>query len=96
MVFQSYALYPHMDVFHNIGYGLKVRGVPREQIRERVQEVARVLELEALLHRKPRELSGGPAPARGARPGDGAEALALPHGRAAQQPRCQAARHDAK
>jgi ABC-type sugar transport system ATPase subunit len=59
MMFQSYALYPHMDVFHNIGYGLKVRGVPREQIRERVQEVARVLELEALLHRKPRELSGG-------------------------------------
>lgn len=59
MVFQSYALYPHMDVFHNIGYGLKVRGVPREQIRGRVQEVARVLELEALLHRKPRELSGG-------------------------------------
>ena len=59
MVFQSYALYPHMDVFHNIGYGLKVRGVAREQIRERVQEVARVLELEALLHRKPRELSGG-------------------------------------
>src|SRR5688500_5224190 len=59
MVFQSYALYPHMDVFSNIGDGLKVRGVPREQIRERVQEVARVLELEALLHRKPRELSGG-------------------------------------
>ena len=59
MVFQSYALYPHMDVFHNIGYGLKVRGVPKEEMRERVTEVARVLELEPLLHRRPRELSGG-------------------------------------
>ncbi|MGQ0652876.1 MAG: ABC transporter ATP-binding protein [Betaproteobacteria bacterium] len=59
MVFQNYALYPHMDVFHNIGYGLKVRGVPKEELRARVVEVARVLELEAYLHRRPRELSGG-------------------------------------
>ncbi len=59
MVFQNYALYPHMDVLHNIGYALKVRGVPRDQIRERVTQVARVLELEPYLHRKPRELSGG-------------------------------------
>jgi len=59
MVFQNYALYPHMNVLHNIGYGLKVRGVPKEEIRKRVTEVARVLELEAYLHRKPRELSGG-------------------------------------
>ena len=59
MVFQNYALYPHMNVLHNIGYGLKVRGVPREEILARVTEVARVLELEPYLHRKPRELSGG-------------------------------------
>jgi ABC-type sugar transport system ATPase subunit len=59
MVFQNYALYPHMNVLHNIGYGLKVRGVPREEIRTRVTEVARVLELEPYLDRKPRELSGG-------------------------------------
>ncbi len=59
MVFQNYALYPHMDVLHNIGYALKVRGVPREEMRARVTEVARVLELEPYLHRKPRELSGG-------------------------------------
>jgi multiple sugar transport system ATP-binding protein len=59
MVFQNYALYPHMDVFHNVGYALKVRGVPKAQIRAQVHEVARVLELEHLLHRKPRQLSGG-------------------------------------
>jgi ABC-type sugar transport system ATPase subunit len=59
MVFQNYALYPHMNVLNNIGYGLKVRGVPREEMRARVAEVARVLELEPYLHRKPRELSGG-------------------------------------
>ena len=54
MVFQSYALYPHMDVFHNIGYGLKVRRVPKEEIKRQVLEVARVLELEQLLNRKPK------------------------------------------
>ncbi|MEO7246008.1 MAG: ABC transporter ATP-binding protein [Rubrivivax sp.] len=59
MVFQNYALYPHMDVFHNVGYALKVRGVPKDQIRAQVHEVARVLELEQLLHRKPKQLSGG-------------------------------------
>ena len=59
MVFQSYALYPHMDVFHNIGYGLKVRRVPKEEIKRQVLEVARVLELEQLLNRKPKQLSGG-------------------------------------
>ena len=59
MVFQNYALYPHMNVLRNIGYGLKVRGVAKEEILRRVTEVARVLELEPYLHRKPRELSGG-------------------------------------
>ena len=59
MVFQSYALYPHMNVRANMAYGLKVRGTPRAEIDARVLEVARVLEIEHLLGRKPRELSGG-------------------------------------
>jgi ABC-type sugar transport system ATPase subunit len=59
MVFQSYALYPHMDVFRNIAYGLKVRGTPKEETERRVREVARVLEIEHLLERKPKQLSGG-------------------------------------
>jgi ABC-type sugar transport system ATPase subunit len=59
MVFQNYALYPHMNVQGNIGYGLKVRGTPKAEIEARVREVARVLEIEHLLGRKPRQLSGG-------------------------------------
>jgi multiple sugar transport system ATP-binding protein len=59
MVFQSYALYPHLDVFDNIAFGLSLRRLPKAEIRERVQRVARVLELEEDLHRKPRHLSGG-------------------------------------
>jgi multiple sugar transport system ATP-binding protein len=59
MVFQSYALYPNMDVFHNIAYGLRVRGTPADEMRRRVQEAAQVLEIAHLLERKPRELSGG-------------------------------------
>jgi ABC-type sugar transport system ATPase subunit len=59
MVFQSYALYPTMDVAANIGYGLKVRGIPRAERGEKVGAVARVLEIAHLLARKPRALSGG-------------------------------------
>jgi sn-glycerol 3-phosphate transport system ATP-binding protein len=59
MVFQNYALYPHMSVGQNIGYSLKVAGVPRAEREERVRSVARALELEALLDRKPAALSGG-------------------------------------
>ncbi len=59
MVFQNYALYPHMTVAQNIGIGLRVRRMPRREIRERVLEAARVLGLEALLDRKPAALSGG-------------------------------------
>ncbi len=59
MVFQSYALYPHMDVYGNMAFGLKFAGVPKAEIGRRVQEVARMLRLEKLLHRKPRDLSGG-------------------------------------
>jgi multiple sugar transport system ATP-binding protein len=59
MVFQNYALYPHMTVFDNIAFGLKARRVAKGQIRPRVEEAARALGLQALLRRKPRQLSGG-------------------------------------
>ncbi len=59
MVFQNYALYPHMTVFDNMAFGLKLQKVPRQQIEERVHEAARILGLEELLQRKPKALSGG-------------------------------------
>ena len=59
MVFQNYALYPHMTVRKNLGYGLRVRKVPRSQREERVHEVAKLLGLEELLDRRPGQLSGG-------------------------------------
>ena len=59
MVFQSYALYPHMDVFQNISFGLKSEKISKEEIKEKVKEAAKILKIEDLLYRKPRELSGG-------------------------------------
>jgi multiple sugar transport system ATP-binding protein len=59
MVFQSYALYPHLTVYDNIAFGLKLQKLPKEQIDERVQDAARILGLEGFLKRKPRALSGG-------------------------------------
>jgi sn-glycerol 3-phosphate transport system ATP-binding protein len=59
MVFQNYALYPHMSVFDNMAYGLKIANVPKAEIESRVAEAARMLELEPYLDRKPRQLSGG-------------------------------------
>jgi sn-glycerol 3-phosphate transport system ATP-binding protein len=59
MVFQNYALYPHMSVYNNMAYGLRNRGMPKDQIETRVQEAARILELSAMLERKPGQLSGG-------------------------------------
>jgi multiple sugar transport system ATP-binding protein len=59
MVFQNYALYPHMTVEQNLGFGLKLRHTPKDEIRTRVAEVAATLELESLLERKPAALSGG-------------------------------------
>jgi multiple sugar transport system ATP-binding protein len=59
MVFQNYALYPHMSVRENMGFGLKMQRVPREERRRRVEDIARVLGLGELLERKPRHLSGG-------------------------------------
>src|SRR5918996_486691 len=59
MVFQSYALYPHLSVFENIAFGLKLQKLPRRVIRQRVQQAAELLDLHDLLGRKPRALSGG-------------------------------------
>lgn len=59
MVFQNYALYPHMTVFNNMAYGLKNRGVPKDEIQKSVNDVAKMLELDHLLQRRPSQLSGG-------------------------------------
>ncbi|MBQ9783148.1 MAG: sn-glycerol-3-phosphate ABC transporter ATP-binding protein UgpC [Clostridia bacterium] len=59
MVFQNYALYPHMSVFENMSFGLKLQKTPKEEIKRRVEEAARVLDITHLLDRKPKALSGG-------------------------------------
>ena len=59
MVFQSYALYPHMTVFDNMAFGLKLEKRPKEEIQDRVQEAAKILQIEQYLQRKPKQLSGG-------------------------------------
>ena len=59
MVFQNYALYPHMDVYNNMAFGLKLRKFPKAEIDQRVQEAAEILGIEKLLKRRPKELSGG-------------------------------------
>src|ERR671916_407226 len=59
MVFQNYALYPHMSVRDNMGFSLKMKGVPKEEINSKVEEAARILDLQQHLDRKPSQLSGG-------------------------------------
>ena len=59
MVFQNYALYPHMTVFENMSFGLRLKHYPKDEIEKRVQEAARILDIKELLDRKPRQLSGG-------------------------------------
>lgn len=59
MVFQNYALYPHMTVYNNMAYGLRNRGMPKPEIDTRVREAAQILEITPMLERKPRQLSGG-------------------------------------
>lgn len=59
MVFQNYALYPHMSVFDNMAFGLKLRKTPKEEIKRKVGEAARILDITHLLDRKPKALSGG-------------------------------------
>src|ERR671926_60243 len=59
MVFQNYALYPHMTVYQNMSFGLRLKNYPKPEIEKRVQEAARILDIKDLLERKPRQLSGG-------------------------------------
>ena len=59
MVFQNYALYPHMTVFENMAFGLKLRKTPKEEIKRRVEEAGRILDISHLLDRRPKALSGG-------------------------------------
>ncbi|MDE5859736.1 MAG: ATP-binding cassette domain-containing protein, partial [Oscillospiraceae bacterium] len=59
MVFQNYALYPHMTVFDNMAFGLKLRKVPKDEIKKLVEEAAKILDIAHLLDRKPKALSGG-------------------------------------
>src|SRR5437879_12568267 len=59
MVFQSYALYPHMIVYDNMAFGLKMRGTPKPEIDTKVRQAGKMLGLDPLLQRKPRQLSGG-------------------------------------
>src|SRR6059036_851071 len=59
MVFQSYALYPHMTVEQNLAFGLKLRKLPKDEVKERVLRAAKILQIEEFLKRKPRALSGG-------------------------------------
>ena len=61
MVFQSYALYPHMSVFHNMAFSLSLQGVAKTEIQERVEAAAKILQMEHLLDRRPAALSGGQA-----------------------------------
>jgi len=90
MVFQSYALYPHLTVRDNMGFSLKYRKTPKQEIRRRVDETARILELGELLGRKPRQLSGRAAAAGRDGPGHRPPAPRVPDGRAAVQPGRQA------
>jgi ABC-type sugar transport system ATPase subunit len=59
MVFQTYALYPHMTVAQNMGFGLRMNGMPRAEIAQRVDKAAKILQIGELMERKPRQLSGG-------------------------------------
>ena len=59
MVFQNYALYPHMNSYENMAFGLKIQKVPKEEIKERVMAAAKILNVEPLLERKPGKMSGG-------------------------------------
>ena len=94
MVFQSYALYPHMTVRDNIGFGLRMRGAPPDRIAARVAEVAAGAGTGAAARPETRSAVGRPAPARGARPRDRARAAGVPVRRAALEPRHQAPGRD--
>ena len=94
MVFQNYALYPHMSVADNMGFALKIAGTPKDEIRKRVEEAAQILDLTPYLDRKPKALSGGQRQRVAMGRAIVRSAAGLPDGRAAVEPRRQAARAD--
>ena len=96
MVFQSYALYPHMTVYDNMAFGLKLRKTPKAEIDRRVKEAADILGLTSLLDRKPKALSGGQRQRVAVGRAIVREPAVFPHGRTAVQPGCQAARDGAR
>ena len=96
MVFQNYALYPHMTVYKNMAFGLKLRKVPKQQIDERVRDAARILDIEHLLERKPKALSGGQRQRVAVGRAIVREPAAFLFDEPLEQPRRQAARHDAR
>ena len=89
-MFQSYALYPHMNVYDNMAFGLKMRKIPKPEIERRVKEAATILGIEMLLDRKPKAALGRAEAAGGAGEGDRPGAEGVPDGRAAVQPGCEA------
>ena len=95
MVFQNYALYPHMTVEQNLAFGLRYRKLPKAEIGERVRRAAEILEIDQFLKRKPRALSGGQRQRVAMGRATRARAAGVPHGRAALEPRREAARPDA-
>ncbi len=96
MVFQNYALYPHMTVFDNMAYGLRIRGLSRDEIRRRVEQSGALLGHRGAARPQAAPIVGRAAPARGDGAGDRARAGAVPVRRAAVEPRRQAARADAR
>ena len=95
MVFQNYALYPHMTVRENMGFALKLAKVPRAEIDQKVNEAAELLDLEQHLDRKPANLSGGQRQRVALGRAIVRRPERLPDGRAAVEPRREAARTDA-
>ena len=96
MVFQNYALYPHMSAARNMGFALKMRGLPKDEIDRRVREAARILGLTDSLQKKPRTLSGGQRQRVAMGRAIVREPAGVPHGRAAVEPRREAPRRDAR
>ena len=88
MVFQTYALYPHMSVEENMGFGLRMAKRPKHEIKERVARAAEILQLSPYLKRRPKELSGGPTAARSHWSGDRPRTGSFPFRRAALESRC--------
>ena len=89
MVFQNYALYPHMTVYDNMAFGLKLRKVPKDEIDKKVREAARILDLEKLLDRKPKALSGGQRQRVAMGRAIVRKPKGIPYGRASFKPGCK-------